>query len=104
MNAFTALADPTRLRIVEMLGAQQQLAASEIAREFRMTPSAISQHLKVLKEAKLVEAEVRKQQRIYRLNPAGVLEIQGWVMQMRAQWEARFEALDALLKQENMYY
>ena len=104
MIAFTALSDPTRLRIVEMLGAQQQMAASEISRQFRMTPSAVSQHLKVLKEAKLVTAEVRAQQRIYRLNPAGVMEIQGWVQQLRAQWEARFEALDALLKQENMYY
>ena len=50
MDAFEALADPTRRRIIEML-AERELAAGDIARRFDMTPPAVSQHLKILRNA-----------------------------------------------------
>lgn len=100
MLAFTALADPTRFHIVEMLAKQGRMPVGQIGKRFTVSPPAISQHLKVLKEANLVRVEVQAQQRIYSLNPAGITEIEDWVSHVRAFWEARFDALDDFLKQE----
>jgi len=83
MLVFSALADPTRLRIVEMLGNEGNLAASQISKRFFISPSAISQHLKILREANLVQMETKAQQRIYRLNPEGITEIENWVLRMK---------------------
>jgi DNA-binding transcriptional ArsR family regulator len=100
MNVFSALADPTRRHIVEMLAASGQLSASDISDRFTMSPPAISQHLKVLREARLVQMEKRAQQRIYQINPDSMTEIEQWAQQMRKFWNERFDALDALLKEE----
>ena len=100
MLAFSALADPTRLRIVEMLSNEGSLAASQISKRFFVSAPAISQHLKVLKTANLVQMETKAQQRIYTLNPTGITEIENWVSRMKQIWEERFDALDALLKAE----
>ena len=65
MDKFSALADPTRRHILEMLARRGQLSATEISDKFQVSPSAISQHLKVLREANLVQMEKRVQQRLY---------------------------------------
>lgn len=100
MKALTALAEPTRLRIVEILAECGRMPASAIGREFTISAPAISQHLKVLKEARLVTVEVRAQQRIYALNDTGLGEIETWVADIRRTWEERFSALDALLEKK----
>lgn len=100
MMVFYALSDPIRLRIVEILATQGQLPASKIGEEFIVSNSAISQHLKVLKVANLVEAEIKGQQRIYKLNPIGMAEIEHWLNGVRRMWEERFDRLDELLKSE----
>lgn len=100
MLAFSALADATRLRIMEMLASHGRLPATHISRQFTISPPAISQHLKVLREANLVRVETRAQQRIYTLNPSGIQEIEQWLNQMRELWNQRFDALEALLKEE----
>ena len=97
MMPFAALGDPTRFRIVELLAANGRMPVSQIGKEFTVSAPAISQHLKVLKEAKLVQVEVQAQQRIYSLNPAGIGQIEDWVSQVRQTWEKRF---DELLKEE----
>lgn len=98
MDAFTALAEPTRRRIVELLAAEGQLPASEIARQFPMSAPAISQHLKALREADLVCMEKQAQFRIYRVNPAAMLALEEWARQMRQTWNARLDALDSFLE------
>ena len=100
MITFAALADPTRFHIIEMLAQRGRLPVREISRQFSISAPAISQHLKVLKEANLVCVEVQAQQRIYSLNPQGISDIEGWVSKMRQMWEKRFDALDDLLKEE----
>ena len=100
MMSFTALAEPTRFRIVEMLAKNGGMAAGQIGSRFDVSAAAISQHLKVLKDANLVRVETRAQQRIYSLNTAGIAEIEDWAGHVRATWEARFDALDAFLKEE----
>ena len=100
MDAFEALADPTRRQIVEMLAAQGQLPASDIASRFAISAPAISQHLKILREAGLVDMEKRKQQRLYQLNPATLAQVETWAQQTAARWHARYRALDDLLAAE----
>jgi DNA-binding transcriptional ArsR family regulator len=74
---FAALADPTRLAVFELL-AKRPAAVHEIAEEFPVSRPAISQHLRVLKDARLVLDEAVGTRRIYRLNPAGIQEIRAY--------------------------
>ncbi len=97
MDAFTALADPTRRRIVEML-AEGELSAGEIGERFTQSAPAISQHLKALREAGLVRVTVAGQRRIYALDPDGIDGFEQWVRRVRAFWPDRLAALEAALR------
>jgi DNA-binding transcriptional ArsR family regulator len=100
MDKFSALADPTRRKIVELLAREGQLNATEIAERFPVSPQAISQHLKVLREANLVQVEKRAQQRIYQVNPEAVVELEEWARQLRQLWDQRFDALEEVVEAE----
>jgi DNA-binding transcriptional ArsR family regulator len=100
MDIFYALADPTRRKILELLASQGQLTASQIYENFAISPPAISQHLKVLREAQLVKMEKRAQQRIYQINPEAMLELEDWSKELAQQWNQRLDSLDELLKVE----
>lgn len=100
MDKFSALADPTRRSIIELLADQGPLSASEISERYSVSPSAISQHLKILREANLVSMRKQAQQRIYTINTQTVLEVEGWVTRMANEWNARFDALEKLLEAE----
>ena len=95
-----ALADPTRRRILELLATNGELAATAIYEQFPVTPQAVSQHLKVLREAHLVEMEKRAQKHVYRLNPQTLSQFEAWVQQTKQRWEERFAALDTVLESE----
>ena len=100
MDMFSALAEPTRRTILEMLARNGPLAATDIYAQFPVSPPAISQHLKVLREAKLVLMEKRAQQRLYRLNPQALSQFEAWVQHMQQRWSERFDALDTVLEME----
>lgn len=100
MDMFSALADPNRRSIIELLAAKGQLSATDISGRFSVSAPAISQHLKILKEADLVEVEKRAQMRLYRINPAKIEELDRWLKKLKKNWEARFERLDELLERE----
>jgi DNA-binding transcriptional ArsR family regulator len=100
MDIYSAIAEPTRRQILEMLAKEGELPASEIYHKFTVSHPAISQHLKVLREANLVTIEKRKQQRIYQLNPTPMLELEEWIKRMTKFWNERFDALDKLLIEE----
>jgi DNA-binding transcriptional ArsR family regulator len=97
MNAFAALADPTRLRIVEMLAAGER-GAGEIAGAFAMSGPAVSQHLKVLREARLIAVRPEAQRRIYALDPAGFEALDEWLRRIRRFWGGRLEELERQLR------
>ena len=96
---MAALADPTRQRIVAML-AGGALSSGDIASRFELTAPAVSQHLKTLREARLVRVRPEKQKRIYELNQDGISELGAWVDQVRAFWNPRLDALEAALKKQ----
>ena len=99
MQHFTALSDPTRQRIVEMLTGGP-LSAGEIVAQFDLSPQGISQHLKKLREARLVRVRPKAQQRIYELDPEGVAELSDWIVRIRAFWTVKLDALETELKKE----
>jgi DNA-binding transcriptional ArsR family regulator len=100
MDMFYALAEPTRREIIEMLAKNGQLSATDICDEFPVSHPAISQHLKVLREANLVRVEKQAQRRLYRINPDAMVELEQWAKQMTQLWSDRFDALDRVLKAE----
>jgi DNA-binding transcriptional ArsR family regulator len=95
-DVFTALLEPTRRDIVGLLAEKGPLAAGDIGQNFRVSASAISQHLKVLREADVVDVEKRAQKRIYTVNPDALIALAHWAAEMNR----RFDRLDEVLKAE----
>ena len=100
MDKFQALADPSRRKIVEILSQRGEMQASDIYQYFDVSPQAVSQHLKVLREADLVTVEKQAQMRLYRVNPATVVEVEAWARQLRQLWDDRFDAIEKILEQK----
>lgn len=99
LEALDALADPTRRRIVELL-AEDDRSAGALAAHFEVSRPAVSRHLRVLREAGLVDVRADAQQRIYRLRPDPFDEVVDWVERLRGFWDARLDALDLELRRE----
>lgn len=100
MQSLLAIADPTRRRIVELLAVRDR-TAGELVDEFDMSAPAISQHLKVLREAGLVTVRAEGQSRIQSINPAGFNEIEAWLEKTRSFWSSRLDALERELRAED---
>ena len=96
MDTFTALADPTRRQIIESL-ATAETSFGDLANKFEMSRPAVSQHLKVLREAGIVTARVDAQRRIYRLNDDCLDEVEDWLGKVRDFWSQRLDKLEQLL-------
>ena len=99
MDTFLALADPTRRHIIESLAAGE-LAFGDLADKFDMSRPAVSQHLKVLREAGIVTARADAQRRIYRLSDDGLDDIEAWLGKVRSFWTQRLDKLEALLAED----
>ena len=98
-TAFSALADPTRRAILARL-ASGEATVGELGEPFAISAPAISRHLKVLEEAKLIARTRRGQQLVCRLNPEGLKTAQEWLDHYRAFWSGAFDRLNAHLKQK----
>ena len=96
MDTFTALADPTRRQIIEVL-ALGEAPFGQLADQFEMSRPAVSQHLKVLRDAGMVTSRADAQRRIYRLNEDSLSEIDAWLGKVREFWSQRLEKLEQLL-------
>ena len=97
MDAFVALADPTRRRIIESL-AGGEIAFGDLAELFPMSRPAVSQHLKVLRDAGMVSVRKEAQRRIYRLDTDGLGEVDAWLTQVRRFWGSRLDDLERALR------
>jgi DNA-binding transcriptional ArsR family regulator len=96
---FGALADPTRRAILARL-AQGEATVSELSEPFELAQPTISKHLRVLEEAGLVEVGRDAQRRPRRLIAKSLRAADAWLEPFRAQWEARFDRLEAHLRDE----
>ena len=94
---FSALADPTRRRMLARL-ANGEASVSELARPFRMSQPAISKHLAVLERAGLVAKSRQAQWRHCRLEGEPLKEVAGWMEGYRAFWDESFDRLDEHLR------
>jgi DNA-binding transcriptional ArsR family regulator len=92
MEAFVALADPIRARVVALLAAGD-LTAGDIAQRFPVSRPAVSRHLSVLLKSKLVRVRGEAQRRIYSLDPAGLDDVDHWVAETRRVWNGRLDTL-----------
>jgi DNA-binding transcriptional ArsR family regulator len=100
MDAFLALADPTRRRIIELLSGGES-PFGDLASQFDMSRPAVSQHLKVLREAGLVSVRKDAQRRIYRLNAEGLDQLEEWLESVKRFWGARLDDLERALNDPN---
>jgi len=96
-DIFRALADPTRRAIFEKL-AVGAMNASALREGMAISQPAMSQHLAVLRGARLVREERRGRFVNYEVDPEGLARIAQWLAKYRAYWPARVEALKVLLK------
>lgn len=75
---FAALGDPTRRQILELVGTRPRTVV-EITRELTVSQSAVSQHLKVLRESRLVRVEPKGASNVYHIDPAGLGQMRAWL-------------------------
>lgn len=93
MDVFAAIADPSRREMLVIL-AKGERPAGDLVKAFpRLTQPAVSRHLRVLREAGLVEVRPRAQQRIYTLRPESMRELDEWIARYRRFWPEKLDAL-----------
>jgi DNA-binding transcriptional ArsR family regulator len=97
---FAALSDPTRRRILVRLSNGEEGAVTALAKPFRMSLPAISRHLRVLEEARLIERRRDGRSHMIRARSEGLKPAQDWIAQCAAGWDFSFDKLDGLLAAE----
>ncbi|GGD79645.1 ArsR/SmtB family transcription factor [Paenibacillus nasutitermitis] len=95
-STLSALAEPNRLHIVELLR-NGSLTVGEIADRLELGQPQASKHLRVLSEAGLVEVQPVANRRIYKLRTQPLIELDDWLASFRRLWEERFDQLDDYL-------
>src|SRR5438128_12371890 len=93
---WTALTEPNRLHIVELLR-DGPLTVGAIAQRLGLQQPQVSKHLKVLSEAEIVEVQPQANRRIYKLRPEPFQELEAWLHSFRRLWEERFDRLEDYL-------
>ena len=96
---FTALSDPTRRAVLDLLRGET-LPAGQIAQAFPVSRPAISKHLRLLRRAHLVNEVRRSRHRLYSLNPAPLKAVDAWLNQYRVFWETSLTSLKAVVERE----
>jgi len=97
--AFSALADPTRRAVLDLLRAGTR-PAGEIARAFPVSRPAISKHLRILRRAHLVEERREGRHRMYQLNPEPLKAVDSWLEHYRNFWSASLNNLKSFVESE----
>ena len=92
-SAFNIIAEPNRRAILSLLASSER-SVGEIERQLGMTQPTVSKHLRVLREAGLVESQVDAQRRLYRLKPEPLKEVDAWLAPFREFWSAHVDALE----------
>jgi len=99
-HTLTALADPTRRAILRRLSLGEA-RVTEIARPFAISLAAVSKHILVLERAGLVRRRRMGREHLLSINPRPLDEAAAWIASTQAQWTARLDALDEILRAED---
>jgi DNA-binding transcriptional ArsR family regulator len=98
IETFAALSEPNRFRIVELLRSGPR-AVNDIGERLGLNQPQVSKHLRVLKEAGLVDVQPLAQQRLYELRAQPLRRLHGWLERYREVWDARFDELDVIIEE-----
>ncbi|MFH7026528.1 MAG: metalloregulator ArsR/SmtB family transcription factor [Heteroscytonema crispum UTEX LB 1556] len=99
-DIFQAIADPTRRALLDRLSTGEQ-PVKQLAEPFAMSLPAISQHLRILCEAGLVQMRSSGRQRLYRLNPEPLKQVSDWIAHYEHFWQQKLEALGNYLEEDS---
>jgi DNA-binding transcriptional ArsR family regulator len=99
-SVYEVIVEPNRRAILSLLASSEK-SVGEIERQLNMTQPTVSKHLRVLRDAGFVEAQVDAQRRLYRLKPDPLKEVDEWLSQFRQLWTAHVDALERHL--DRMY-
>jgi DNA-binding transcriptional ArsR family regulator len=92
-STFDVLADPTRRRILDLL-MDAERPVNELVTTLKVSQPGVSKHLRVLREAGLVEVRTDAQRRLYRVRPEPLAEIDAWLAPYRRLWSKRLDELE----------
>jgi DNA-binding transcriptional ArsR family regulator len=98
-NVFTVIAHPVRREILSAL-AHGDGTVTDLAEPFRISRSAISQHLAILLESGLVDVEKRGREHYYQLRPENLSDVYRWIKQFEHFWTEKLDALESYLDKE----
>jgi len=93
MSLFEVLAEPNRRTILDLLGTHERPVA-EIVAQLELSQPAVSKHLRILRDAGLVEARIDAQRRLYRVCPEPLRAIDDWLAPYRLMWASRLDDLE----------
>jgi DNA-binding transcriptional ArsR family regulator len=99
-DVYSAIADPTRRKILHLLGEAEELPLYELTAQFDMGRTAVSKHLAILKNAGLVNQRKVGRETRYRLNAEPLKEIEDWVSFYKKFWIKRISVLNKLLQED----
>lgn len=99
-EVLTALANPTRRRVLELLLEHGRLPVRALAARFEMTRPSVSEHLRVLRKAGLVTHRKQGRERLYHLEPKPLMDLRDWLKPYEEFWRGRLENLRELLDEE----
>ena len=94
MDLYVALADPVRRRIVELLATGSRPAGAVADQFVHISRPAVSRHLRVLREAGLVESDLVGRERIYRVDLDALTEVEAWIAALRPRFLQQLDALE----------
>ena len=93
LSAFDVVAEPNRRRILDLLR-EKRRPVGELVKRLKLAQPTVSKHLRILKDARLVDVEQDAQRRLYRLCPEPLAELDTWLQPYRALWSRRLDALE----------
>lgn len=96
IETFAALAEPNRYRIVELLRTSER-TVGELGERLALSQPLVSKHLRILKDANLVQVEPRARERVYTLRAKRLREMSAWLDRYRKIWDEQMDALDELV-------
>jgi DNA-binding transcriptional ArsR family regulator len=98
-DVFQAIADPTRRRILQLL-VEKELPISEITSHFPISHTAVAMHLHILSEATLVSGQKRGREKLYKLDPSPLEEVQQWLSYYDQFWNNKLSILKHVVEND----